>query len=105
MELIRFVGCKGFGKDVCLADLCDVLHCDRLAEPTTEEQQAAMKPHYKHEYCNQEEVSALRAKCRVRYPLPSLMHWPPNTDCRHSSVIFEFKVKTHGTFCFASHSV
>ena len=51
--------------DVCLADLCDVLHCDHLATENLWDGKSAFDPYARHAPCIPAKEAELKARCRV----------------------------------------
>lgn len=51
----------------CLADLCDILHCDYIAEETLLRKQPGADPYARHAPCIPEKERQIKQKCKVHY--------------------------------------
>ena len=61
----HFVNLQGNGH--CLADLCDVLHCDYIAEEIMAEKGKGVDLYARHAPCEPKKEAAIKKKCRVRF--------------------------------------
>lgn len=53
----------------CLADICDILHCDYIAEEVLGKSGEGVDPYARHLPCDPSEEQKIRQRCRVSQPL------------------------------------